>query len=92
MEQLRLVVTPTPCCCAHLLLCDLLGWRVDAELLQWVDDLATGANEDRAVEDEVQMVDAGILSAEQEDTVSVCIERGPGGSGGKALTSSGEQG
>lgn len=63
------------CCCTHLLLCDLPGWGVDAKLLQPVDDLASGANGDRAVEDESQMVDTGILSAEEEGTVSVRSER-----------------
>lgn len=66
------------CCCAHLLLCDLPdlpGRGIDAKLLQRVDDLASGADGDCAVEDEIQMVDAGILSAEQEGTVSVSSER-----------------
>lgn len=63
------------CCCAHLLLCDPPGRGVDAKLLQRVDDLASGANGDRAVEDEIQMVYTGILSAEEEGTVSVSSER-----------------
>ena len=59
------------CCCAHLLLRDPPGWGVDAKLLQRVEDLASWADGNRTVEDRIQMVDAGILSEEEEGTVSL---------------------
>lgn len=46
---------------AHLVLCELPGWAVDAKLLQRVDDLLPGSNRDCAVQDRVQRVDAGGL-------------------------------
>lgn len=63
------------CYCAHLVLADLPGRGVDAKLLQRVDDLASRADRDRAVEDKAQMVDAGILGAEEEGTMSASSER-----------------
>lgn len=63
------------CCCAHLVLGDLPGRGIDAKLLQRVDDLASWTDGDRAVEDKIQMVDAGILGAEEEGTVSVSSKR-----------------
>lgn len=63
------------CCCAHLVFCEPPRWGVDAKLLQRVDDLASWADGDGAVEDIMQMVDAGILSAEREGTESVSTER-----------------
>lgn len=78
---------------AHLVLGDLPGWGVDAKLLQRVDDLASRADGDRAIEDEIQMVDAGILGAEEEGMMSASSgrEKSPrrlnsisvGGSGGR---------
>ena len=62
------------CCCAHLVLGDPPGRGVDAKLLQRVDDLASRADRDRAVEDKVQMVDAGILGAEEKGTMSASYE------------------
>ena len=70
------------CCCAHLVLGDLPGGGVDAKLLQRVDDLASRADRDRAVEDKIQMVDAGILGAEEEGRMSVSSERGKNPLGG----------
>lgn len=55
------------CCRAHLVLGDPPGRGVDAKLLQRVDDLAPGADRDRAVEDQIQMADAGILGGEEEE-------------------------
>lgn len=60
-----LVVTSTPSLC-HLVLCDPPGRCVASELLQRVDDLATGAHGDPAGEDKIQMRDTGILRAEEE--------------------------
>ncbi|KAK5879648.1 hypothetical protein CesoFtcFv8_022745 [Champsocephalus esox] len=54
------------CCSAHLLLSDLKGRSVDAKLLQREDDLASRAHRNRTVQQNVQMVDAGILGAEEE--------------------------
>lgn len=58
-------LTAASCCPAHLVLGDLPGRRVHAKLLQRVDDLAPRADGDGTVEDEIQMVDAGILGAEE---------------------------
>lgn len=55
------------CCCAHLVFCEPPRRGVDAKLLQRVDDLASWADGDGAVEDIMQMVDAGILSAESTE-------------------------
>lgn len=63
------------CCCAHLVLGDPPGRGVDAKLLQRVDDLASRADRDCTVEDKIQMVDAGILGAEEEGTMSVSSEK-----------------
>lgn len=50
----------------HLVLGDAPGGDVGAKLLQRVHDLAPWADGDGAVQDGVQVVDAGILGAEEE--------------------------
>jgi len=62
------------CCCAHLVLCETPGWSVDAKLLQRVDDLPSRADRDRTLQDKIQRVHAGTLSAEEESSVSASSE------------------
>lgn len=51
----------------HLVLGDAPRRGVGAQRLQWVNDLPPRADGDDAVQQSIQMVDAGILAVEKED-------------------------
>lgn len=86
LDRLAFTLTAAPSgghpghpCSTHLVLSDLTGRDVGAQLLQWVDDLVPWADRDHAVEDSVQRVDTGILGGEDRLTVSQPPTRGGGG-------------